>query len=431
VSNSGIVRVGLCAVALTFGCVVFDSQDGDGWLAMTIVLYGLPLAAQAFASKAIRIYGTWLGIFLVAQAVCKPAYFSSDYLTLPPRLDRIVDSRGLRGITGFQRFTTDEKGFRITKAVDYDDDSTFRIFAVGGSTTKQAYLGDLNTWTHLLQESLPPVANAKIEVINTGLHGLMAINHLATMKETLKFNPDVYLIMVGGNDWVYYQHLEHLTFSVSLEDYSLRKTLLGRAIERIEAAIERFIAKRTDATESELIDDMQRAVGSEASEVVDPQLLIRGSLYRKEKLTFMPRNVRKEYAAVLSEIVDLCQRNSVICVFVTQATGYKQGISSEFKQSFGMTSTDKHKRTTLTFDSMVHLADLYNRYLIEFTAERNVPLCDLDAVLDPSFENYYDEMHFNEQGARRVAEYLRVCLSDILIGDYPSDEKLEERVTRG
>jgi hypothetical protein len=69
--------------------------------------------------------------------------------------------------------------------------------------------------------------------------------------------------------------------------------------------------------------------------------------------------------------------------------------------------------------------------LIEFTAERNVPLCDLDAVLDPSFENYYDEMHFNEQGARRVAEYLRVCLSDILIGDYPSDEKLEERVTRG
>ena len=54
-----------------------------------------------------------------------------------PISEKLVDSIDLRGISEVQRFTTDQKGFRITKDVNYEVDTTFRVFAVGGSRTQQ------------------------------------------------------------------------------------------------------------------------------------------------------------------------------------------------------------------------------------------------------------------------------------------------------
>ncbi len=410
------LRVAFCGLVLGFGALCFDPEAGDGWLALTVLLYGLPLAAQGVPVGWVRVYGAWLGFFLVLQALIRPAWVASDYLTLPPNLDRQVDSRGLRGIEGFQHFTTDEKGFRVTKPIDYTDDASYRIFAIGGSTTKQANLGDRNSWTHRLQESLPSPDGVEIEVINTGLHGLMAVNHLATLRETLSLHPDLYLFLLGANDWVYHQHLELTPRGVRLQEHSLEKTLLGRVIRRLAAQLGRRSEQPRRRLEDELVEDLPRAA-ADADEVVDPYLTKRGSLYRKKQLVFKPDRVREAYAETLREIARLCREHAVQCVFATQPTGYQHGISSEFKQSFGMTSTDKYKESTLSFDSMVHLAKLYNDHLIAFAAEEGFPLCDLAAVLEPSFANYYDEMHFNEAGARRVAAYLRECIAPLVERD--------------
>ena len=117
-SRFGTIRVAFCGLVFAFGCLVFDSAAGDKWLALTIGLYGLPLGAQLFNNPTIRAYGTWLSIFLVAQALCLPEYFASDYQTLPPNMDKLSDSRGLRGISGYPRLSTDEKGFRVTKDIN-------------------------------------------------------------------------------------------------------------------------------------------------------------------------------------------------------------------------------------------------------------------------------------------------------------------------
>ena len=415
-SVSERIRVLFCSFVFAFGCLVFDSEASGRWLALTILLYALPLVGQLFNNATIRTYSTWLGIFLVAQALCRPEYFASDYETLVPNSDRLVDSRGLRGISEVHRFTTDEKGFRITKDIDYKDNTTFRIFAVGGSTTKQLHLGDRKTWTHLLQESLQNSANAEIEVINTGVAGLRAINHLATMKQTLSLNPDMYVFLVGANDWMTHLYREHGTLLSRLRRwYSLQNTLLGRAITPVYMRMKYGSVEARRIADNEITQDMQTALSEETSETVDPYLLMRGSVYQHEKRIFMPASVRKDYVAELDEIVELCERHSVGCIFVTQPNGYKKNITSEFKQSFGMTGVrDKY---TLTLDSMIYLANLYNSFLIEFAAERNVPLCDLDVVIEPSFDNFYDEMHFNNMGAERVADHLHNCISDITIFD--------------
>jgi len=83
-------------------------------------------------------------------------------------------------------------------------------------------------------------------------------------------------------------------------------------------------------------------------------------------------------------------------------------------QSFWMTSPDRFKKATLTIESLIYVAALYNNFLIDFAADNDVPLCNLDVEIKPTFENFYDEMHFNEQGARNVAESLHTCISRII-----------------
>jgi hypothetical protein len=238
-----------------------------------------------------------------------------------------------------------------------------------------------------------------IEVVNTGLHGLRAVHHLATLEETLRLGPDMYLFMLGANDWMKQALDEHETLTDRIQAYSLRRTLLGLVLGKGQ----RWLLGLHGA---EKLDDRGSA------EPVDPYLLKRGSLYREDEREFAPSSVSPSYVEALEEVVAICRQRSLTCVLITQPNGYKPGISPEFKRSFWMTPPDA--RYTLTFESSIDLAALYNDFLRRFAAEQGLPLCDLDAVIEPSFENFYDEMHFNEQGARRVAASLSDCIRGLI-----------------
>jgi lysophospholipase L1-like esterase len=411
-SGSTRLRIGFCALVFCFGALAHDAARGDKWLIITVFLYALPLLAQLSARTSANLCGVYLAVFLLAQALCKPEYFRDDYLTTTPNLDATMDFSGFAGISGLSHITTDERGFRVSRPVDYQNGSTYRIYAVGGSTTKQIHLDDRKTWTYRLQEALSAAVRPDIEVVNTGLPGLRAAHHLATMKETLRLGPDMYLFMLGANDWMKQVLDEYRTLTDRIREYSLDRTLLGRALDQSYTWMNPYRGEETAraATGGEG-GNVQEEAGEE-SESVDPYLLKRGSLYRDDKRTFTPQSVASGYVETLEEIAATCRQHSVTCVFTTQPNGYKPGISPEFKRSFWMTPPDASY--TLTFASAIRLAALYNDFLRRFTAERQLPLCDLDAAIEPSFENFYDEMHFNEQGARNVAVSLNECIHDLI-----------------
>ena len=410
-SISSNLRIGFCALVLCFGALAHDAATHDKWLLITVFLYVLPLLAQFSARTSANLCGVYLAVFLFAQALCKPEYFRGDYLTLPPNMDETVDASGFAGISGLSRVTTDEHGFRVSQPIDYDNGSTYRIYAVGGSTTKQVHLDDRKTWTYLLQAALSATLRPDIEVVNTGLHGLRAVHHLATMKETLRLEPDMYLFMLGANDWMKQTLDEHKTLTDRIQEHSLDRTFLGLALDESYGWMLR--SYRGEETAPAATDgDGANVQKQDGEDRVDPYLLKRGSLYRADKRTYTPRSVPPDYVEALEEIVAICRQYSVTCVFATQPNGYKQGISLEFKRSFWMTPPEASY--TLTFESAIRLAALYNDFLRRFTAERQLPLCDLDAAIEPSFENFYDEMHFNEQGAKNVAASLYQCIGDLI-----------------
>ncbi len=75
-----------------------------------------------------------------------------------------------------------------------------RICAIGGSTTEDILLDDESTWTHRVQEGIAKQGKSA-EIVNTGVSGLRAANHLATLKVVAQLEPDLVISLIGANDW--------------------------------------------------------------------------------------------------------------------------------------------------------------------------------------------------------------------------------------
>ncbi|MAE97159.1 MAG: hypothetical protein CL910_21120 [Deltaproteobacteria bacterium] len=424
------LRLGPALLLLAFGLLSHDPRSEARWLVIASLLYGLPLAAQLVPRTWVRVYGAYLGVFVLLQALLSTHFFPITYITHRPNVDMILDVRGdnLPGVHGEQRITTDAKGFRTTLPIDYDADEPYRIFFIGSSSVAQDWIDDRKTVSHLLQESLSQTLGRRVEVINTGVPGVRAVHSFATMREVARYHPDMYVILMMGNDSLlqiashFYRETPNQDEAhgrilmkpseVELEPlprartYTLENTLLGRAISALESA---FAARRASGV----------AGGSEAEPYYEVSHGLffeeqRGSLFRADQRSFRPEEVSPSFAEALQGIGAFCQDSPAACVVLTQPTGYRPGTGDAFKERLWM--TPMFASYSLTFESMVHIARLYNDYWLELAEQWSMPLCDLEAQVEPSLEYFYDDVHFNVAGSRKAADYLQRCLADVIRG---------------
>ncbi len=297
------------------------------WILISNVLFLLPLALQVFNSPGIQSAGIWLGAFLVMQSVLSVKLAVNDYITLPPQLSRsFVVTAGLPGIAGPQQVTTDEQGFRTTKEIDYSSAQTLRIFTVGASTTASILLDDRKTWSHLLQERLDSDYPVGVEVVNTGVSGLRARHHLATLKNIQSLQPDIVVFLLGLNDWVHHIRQSNSAFSSEggVEErnrWRLSESLLFRGKEVLDIA---------DFGVEADTGNVYQETGAFYKD-------LRGSLSRELVVDFKPKNVDPSYAKYLEKIGSLCDKRPIECVFVTHASGYSLEADTEFIRGFWMT----------------------------------------------------------------------------------------------
>ena len=379
-----------------FGASTLDFHH-PSWAILSLGLFSIPILSQFLRYSLFRYGSIWFGIFLVIQALVSPSVLNNDYKTLIPNDHFIMTVKeGLPGIQGPQETTTDQMGFKTTKPINYRDNSTFRVFAIGGSTTQQPNVGNKKTWPHWLQELLQSQQNPNIEVINTGVSGLRARHHLATLRKIIKYHPDMAIFLVGLNDWNWHIK-EHFTpeeerISEWTQNFQLRSTMLGELIRSLKNP------KRRNPP-----------VGRTLENHGEYYSMQRGSLSKVKQFQFRPETVHFQYREFLEEIHMTCRNTHLDCVFVTQPTGYQKEASKEFQAGFWMTPPNKDY--TLDFQSMIHIASLYNRYLIEFSKRNKYRYCDIASQLEPSYDYFIDDCHFNEKGSLRVAELLFTCLN--------------------
>ena len=385
-----------------YGIAAVGNWASPKWILVTLACYSLPLLGQIVRSRSIQAYTLWFGAFLVLQSLLTPLVIDRNLVTLQPNLERRLDvvGDGLPGIQGPQTITTDSMGFRVTRTVSYDakPEGTYRIFAIGGSTTEQILLDDYKTWTHLLQERVGARFDSlNVEVINTGVSGLRSEQHLSTLKFITQFSPDLVVFLIGINDWnrhIWDVHGDPEHRSPRPHAFSFSESLLGAALKGIQGVLEPL---------------PEPAVEFETGEYYSTQ---NDSLRRNQVRRFRPDAVSDSYHRALEQIRDACHRASITCMFVNQPTGYLPDAPADLRRHFWM--TPPNTSYTLDFESLVRLSNLYNQYLLSFANENSLASCDLVAHFEPSLEDFYDDCHFNTAGAQRVAVYLEQCVAELL-----------------
>ena len=99
-------------------------------------------------------------------------------------------------------YTINSEGLRGVEFSKDKPDNTYRIIAVGGSTTFGAGVTDENTWPRILEKKLQSISESKnIEVINAGISAITSFNENKLIKEKLiRYKPDLIIVYDGNND---------------------------------------------------------------------------------------------------------------------------------------------------------------------------------------------------------------------------------------
>ena len=95
-------------------------------------------------------------------------------------------------------------GFTGSEFEEPKPDNTFRIIAIGGSTTFGSGVEDEFTWPSQLQKKLDELDLEKdFEIINAGIGGASSFQNYKQIKNKLtSFEPDLFIIFEGANDQI-------------------------------------------------------------------------------------------------------------------------------------------------------------------------------------------------------------------------------------
>jgi lysophospholipase L1-like esterase len=365
----------------------------------------------------------WRPLVLLLCSLMPTAFAATEelpsYLVWPPYLKhKNIPAAGVfHGIRGESRFETNAYGIR---GPDFaaERGKEYRILFLGGSATESFYLDQDEAWPALIAKSLTVTADGRgIWIGNIGRSGHNIRDHLMEMRMLVpKLPVDVLVFMTGVNDLglrlaqdrahnphfldnkdnIAYQ-LKH-AFSVLPDDPDLpfyRKGFLGRLLN----------------------PDTQRAkphhVVDNAGWAFDRWRQLRRQGQLVKNLPSLDAAL-KEYARNIADIAELAKQMRVRIIFMTQPALWRAGLSEVEQNTLWMGGIGDYQAEGGRYYSAEALAQglaVYNRTLLDACKRAGAECFDIAPQIKQDLSVFYDDCHFNENGAREVAratiDYLR------------------------
>jgi lysophospholipase L1-like esterase len=322
------------------------------------------------------------------------------------------------GIEGDSRLTINSFGVR---GDEFSGANRYRLLAIGGSTTICSYLDDSETWPHLTQDRLNAVLGPDTAWIgNVGRAGHTTIQHLLQVEKLLPQHPeiDAVILLVGINDMLAFvgRMLEAKTGyrarSLSLREDPeagmriafnvlplpedapwYRRTFVGRVHKVLLEGLPRLPEGLPEQDEVGTLFLRAREMRSRA-----------GSLHELPDVS----ETLSAYAKRLHEIIDRVEERGARVIFLTQPTLWRAGLSDSESSLLWMGGLPlNHSRPPAPYYTVESLAEgmaRYNQTLLRVCLERGVDCVDLATTLPRDTSVFWDDAHFTEEGARRVAE---------------------------
>jgi lysophospholipase L1-like esterase len=391
-----------------------------------------------FIKKAkLRTISINIFIIIILNLLTTPLFFQKTF-DVPFRLQNyteVIDYKSdfFDGMwEGKHTITTDHKGYRTNKKIDYlnKSNNSIRLFTLGASTTEENGTDDNKTWTSLLTKDLSNYTSKEIELINMGLAGLRIHHHYVSLKNIKKFKPDIIVFLIGINDWNHHiVNDKNYIFPYFEIKYEFTNSTLFKIVKNIKKQINRKFIKN-DKKEIKVIKNTlvpnelkKQIINGENyyfAENTDKKFVdwlkpMSNSLEKEVKKKFKPNNVSEEYNYWINLIIKECKSNKYKCFFINQPTGYNTKVSDKLKKRFWMTPPNQD--FTLDLDSMIHISSIYNNYLENIIKKNQLSFCDLSSSIEPNTKYLIDDCHYTEKGSSKVSKVISECLKKKLISE--------------
>ena len=369
--------------------------------------------------KKIFIYN--FNIFIILNLLITPFFFNYTF-DVPYRHSNtkkeLIWSKNLENGFEFEKhiITTDVKGNRVNKKIDYlfKNDNTFRVFAIGASTTEEEGLDDSLIWTNRLIKKIKKenLFNKKsYEIINFGVGGLKTIHHYFTLKKNLKLNPDLLIFLIGVNDWNYQIKNSNENFLYS--DFEIAFDFRSSIIHEFVSKVYRQIKKKINISiqSNQKVQNVEKDISIDKNPYFD---LIKKEILRKENIqSFSKINIKKiskRYDYWLKKIVKVCNKKKLNCLFVDQPTLYY--ISSEINSNENLWMNPAFEDYKISSSDMLKIANLFNSYLETNANNKNIKFCEISKKINPYKQFFLDDVHFTPKGSMKVANELYDCIKE-------------------
>jgi len=316
------------------------------------------------------------------------------------------------GVRGPSEFRVSSLGFR---AAERPTDVELSLLALGGSTTECLYLDQGEAWPARLEGELGARLSRRVWVANAGRSGRTTEDHALQLEHLLAQAPrfDCALLLTGVNDLCAW-----LGTGAPAEPGQL-----ARAFEVVPRALVEGPWWKRSACVSVLRGLL--AAGDARGLTQDPEGAIYATwrAHRRDAPRLRtelpePGAALAAFHAALDRLAACAAQRGTRLVLVTQPALWKPALAPELAALLWMGGVGDYQRQAgAEYYSPAVLAQGLARFNAELEAvarAHGLALLDLARALDGEPACFYDDVHFNEEGARRVAAFLAEGLSALL-----------------
>lgn len=356
---------------------------------------------------------------LLAEAILQIIHRDHFFIRRPNRQFILnPDPRYLPGVWGKTKFTVNRLGLRG----DELEDQEVRILTLGGSATECGYLDDREAWPYLLQESLASKMRKTVWVGNAGRSSLNMRHHILQTDKLLNQIPNIDLVifLIGANELTFMRDNYN---PMGIEDPSIREECLRLSFELAPRKIRSFKDLQTCRLIKSILLPKLNFRADQSGKWYEER---RKQRQCAQKIS-LPRGLESrlpeglnEYQENVKKIVRLCREHGTKVLFLTQPSLYKT-VMPEHEEILlwggEMTEGKRSKPGTyLTTREMKRMHHLYNKALQEVGKKENLEVLNLDPIISPRSDSFYDDLHFTEIGSKRVAQAVAdfICRRKIL-----------------
>lgn len=324
------------------------------------------------------------GLGLLTWAAFEQAIPTAPFHRRTPGIREVFkpDPRFVPGVSGDGRLSINELGVRGDPLPPRGE--AHRILCVGGSTTEGLYLDDEETWSRLLQERLTKAWGRPVWVGNAGISGYATTEHLPFLERFDALSEmDCVVVMAGFNDFALMTFAERGQVRRPWETPGwARSDLFKLAKSGLQPA----------APGAPFQDP--------AGRWIEERREVRRAAPRVSTLPELGPSLQR-FEQRLDALVALCEGHGVRTVLANQAVLWRGELppAAEALLWIGWT---RDRSAFYTAEALRGGMDAFNARVGEVAARRGVELVDISAV-SGDLDSFYDDCHFTELGARRVA----------------------------